>query len=339
MWESTVRDVSTIHSKCLLCIRWNHDGTYIAGSSTDRDIRIGQYDPVTGSMRVVQSIPMQTSVTDICWHPQEVGRFAIIGSSKIVEVWDVRGTRAVAKLNSLGNNIHAAWSPNGQYFAVGNNKDNLHIFDMKELKQVRRVAFKYEVNGLAWTVNSDHFMIAYGGKSPDQAGIELLRLGGASAGIESVQAFGAHNGATYILQVDPTYRRIALTSSDSLVSLWDLEEMVCYRYLQVLETVRAVSFSPDGMQLALAGDSLLIVCDVVTGEVLSKIDCKTKIMSMCWHPTLPVVAVALDDKDDTQRFRDKPSPPVTLKLYTFNSGAPISTSTSSNAMAATITAP
>eukprot|EP01032_Pedospumella_encystans_P036372 gene36372-41156_t len=38
-----------------------------------------------------------------------------------------------------------------------------------------------------------------------------------TTGIESVQAFGAHNGATYILQVDPTYRRIALTSSDSLV--------------------------------------------------------------------------------------------------------------------------
>jgi len=49
----------------------------------------------------------------VIWHPEENSRFCVAGDDKVIELWDVRASRPSGKISSMGNNLFAAWSPNG----------------------------------------------------------------------------------------------------------------------------------------------------------------------------------------------------------------------------------
>mmetsp|Transcript_30235 Transcript_30235/g.30719 ORF Transcript_30235/g.30719 Transcript_30235/m.30719 type:complete len:321 (+) Transcript_30235:19-981(+) len=304
LWNPTVRDASSIHNKRLCEVKFNCDGTLLGSATIDRTVKIGQLSDksVMATIRIIHAIPCIVSIAEICWHPTDPNRFAVITGDKIVDIWDVRATRPAAKLYSLGNNIHAAWSPNGLYLAVGNNSDVLLVYDMLEFKQIKKARYSYEMNEIGWSINSDYLLIAYGGKLPDSGGIDVLSL---DKELELVHTAQSHTGNAYSLQVDPTFRRLAMSSGDSLVSVWDLEELIVYRGLQVMDTVTHISFSGDGNFLALAGDNHLVVCDAESGEVMCRVDCRMKVLGLTWHPSLSLIAVALDESTARERERER----------------------------------
>ena len=55
-------------------------------------------------------------------------------------------SRASAKLSSLGNNISFAWSPCGNYIAVGNKSDTVSVLDLRRNALFKRKKFSYEVH-------------------------------------------------------------------------------------------------------------------------------------------------------------------------------------------------
>ena len=57
-----------------------------------------------------------------------------------------------------------------------------------------------------------------------------------------VRSLQAHTDDCFTISVDPTNRFVAVGSKDSLVSLWDLEDMICLRSLG--EHTTPVSPSP-----------------------------------------------------------------------------------------------
>jgi len=48
-------------------------------------------------------------------------------------------------INTPGENINIAWSPNGTYLAVGNKEDDIIIIDIRKSAQVDNKKFSYEV--------------------------------------------------------------------------------------------------------------------------------------------------------------------------------------------------
>jgi WD40 repeat protein len=42
-------------------------------------------------LKTVQSVQCASTITQVCFHPNDPSRFAIIGEDKNVELWDVRG--------------------------------------------------------------------------------------------------------------------------------------------------------------------------------------------------------------------------------------------------------
>lgn len=114
-------------------------------------------------LKVIQNIAAKEMTTTICWCPIEFNKFCIAGEDKLIEIWDVRASRATAKIPSLGHNIYCSWSPDGKYVATGNNSDTLAVFDVAAAKLVKKMPFKNEVNEFAWGIDSRHLLI---GKLP-----------------------------------------------------------------------------------------------------------------------------------------------------------------------------
>jgi THO complex subunit 3 len=139
------------------------------------------------------------------------------------------------KIPTLGSNLNMSWSPDGNYLAVGNKSDQLLVLDVRTGNQIRRRKFPYEVNELAWTFNSNFLLAATAGRGA--GAVDLIALG--EAELEVVQTFVAHSATCFNLTVDPLFSRVAVSSVDCCVSLWDLRDLVCIKTL-TLEYVSSI---------------------------------------------------------------------------------------------------
>lgn len=144
--KQNLKEVSG-YSKSLYQVRWNCDGSYLAAICTDRSVKISQFDGSnTKLVSHIQSIPTSLVMTQVSWHPTEPGRLALCSDDKMIEIWDVRASRATNKISSLGNNLNMAWSPDGNFLAVGNRSDQIVVLDVRTGSTIRKKKFPYEVS-------------------------------------------------------------------------------------------------------------------------------------------------------------------------------------------------
>jgi len=124
------------------------------------------------------------------------------------------------------------------------------------------------------------------------------------------------------LKIDNSFRRMAVGSGDFNVGLWDLEDMVCHHTLPFDSAIRSLAFSGNGRFVAIAPDSqpLITIANSDKGTEVVKVDCKGSVVALSWHPTLPLIALALDDRPvsggavtNSQYMRLLTLPPVYLK--------------------------
>ncbi|KAK6938667.1 hypothetical protein RJ641_032175, partial [Dillenia turbinata] len=105
-------------------------------------------------------------------------------------------------------------------------------------------------------------------------------------------------------------RYFAVGSADSLVSLWDIEEMLCVRTFIKLEwPVKTISFNYRGDYIASASEDLFIdISNVQTGRSVHQIPCRAAMNSPEWNPKYNLLAYAGDDKDKYQADEDQNLP-------------------------------
>lgn len=187
--------------------------------------------------------------------------------------------------------------------------DNLAVLDVRMGRQLKKMKFNCEINEMAWSFNSDHILVTTGGQ--DMGGIDILGVTctAEAADFLPVASVGAHTSNCYCLKIDKNYRRMAIGSADFLVSLWNLEDMVCYKTISCMDSpIRCISFSNTGEYIAAAAEgNNLVICDVESAEQVVSIDCKNPLMALAWHPIHNLIAIAPDadsSADDSPRYRN-----------------------------------
>lgn len=303
---------TAIHTKILEDCRWNVDGTYLGTACIDKSCKIAQLEP-DGNIRDIHRIPCAATPKQIIWHPTEVGRFAIAGDDKAVEIWDVRAPKFAMKCQSTGSNIYMAWSPDGNYLVVGNENNFLSVFDANTARSiVKPIRYSFEINELAWSANSDHVLMATGGTGGGSGSVggNLDILEFKNDKLSYVDSICAHTSNCMFLKIDRAFQRMAIGAADSMVSLWDLDDLICYHTIPIEYTnsnsqsgAKCLSFSGNGDYLAIGSfDTTINICDAKSGKVMEEVDTRYEVNVIAWHPRHNLIAIGPKDNSKVLRL-------------------------------------
>jgi THO complex subunit 3 len=250
------------------------------------------------------------SVSQVVWDPSSPHRLATLAGErdKTVRVFDVRTSKPTLVLKMPQEYLNMAWSPDGSTIAVGSSnledyaagdgdKDFMSLIDARKGK-VTQAKFPYQVEEFCFSPNS-RFVIM----TTENGTVELYRTDEAAGVVRSIPA---HTGNCYCVATDPTRRVMAVGSKDALVSVWDLQDLVCLRTLGEHSTaIRSVSFSPDGALIASSSyESHFEVSSVASGRHACTVETGGSVQSLAWQPKVGsrLVAVARDVKNDAKNL-------------------------------------
>ncbi|VDI53825.1 THO complex subunit 3, partial [Mytilus galloprovincialis] len=190
------------------------------------------------------------SVDQLCWHPKNPDQLVTASGDKTVRIWDARTNKAVATVNTKGENINICWSPDGTTIAVGNKEDLITFIDVRSHRSKAEEQFKFEINEISWNNDGDLFFLTSG-----QGNIHIMSY----PELKMQHVLHGHPANCICIEFDPMGKYFATGSADALCSLWDVGELVCVRTFARLEwPVRTLSFSHDGKMLASASEDLVI---------------------------------------------------------------------------------
>lgn len=167
-------------------------------------------------------------------------------------------------------------------------------------KPLKNIKFGFEVNEMAWDPSGQLFFLTTGGGTVEVFRYDEMLKAGDTA---SARTLHAHTANCYCIEFAPSGEYFAVGSADALVSLWNLQELVCERTFGRLEwPVRTLSFSHDSAFIASGSeDPQVDIASVATSEQVHSIHCLAPMNSVSWHPTKHLLAYAGDDKDKMGR--------------------------------------
>ncbi|CAA7062618.1 unnamed protein product [Microthlaspi erraticum] len=278
------------HKKKVHSVAWNSNGTKLASGSVDQTARIWNIEPHGHSKVKDLELKGHTdSVDQLCWDPKHSDQVATASGDKSVRLWDTRSGKCTQQAELSGENINITYKPDGTHVAVGNRDDELTILDVRKFKILHKRKFSYEVNEIAWNMSGDQFFLTTG-----LGTVEVL----AYPSLKPLDTLTAHTAGCYCIATDPKGRYFAVGSADSLVSLWDMSDMLCLRTFTKLESpVRTISFNHTGEYIASASEDLFIdIANVQTGRTVHQVPCRAAMNSVEWNPRYNLLAYAGDDK-------------------------------------------
>uniref|UniRef100_A0A6B2LC20 Anaphase-promoting complex subunit 4-like WD40 domain-containing protein n=1 Tax=Arcella intermedia TaxID=1963864 RepID=A0A6B2LC20_9EUKA len=234
------------------------------------------------------------SISVLCWNPAHSEQLVTTSLDQSIRLWDVRTGKNTANLPAKGEGINIAWSPDGNTIICGSKGsptvDQLLQIDVRKNKTVKIVKFHYLVNEMAWHKDGNKLYLTTG-----SGDIEIRNW----PEFKMIRSIPAHTAAIFSIDINPNGKNFAVGSADSLVSLWDANELVCLRTFTNLNSmVRTISISHDGQFIASGSeDTYIDISHVETGEKIATLKCDAATNELAWHPKKLLLAFAGDEKD------------------------------------------
>ena len=116
---------------------------------------------------------------------------------------------------------------------------------------------------------------------------------------EHVYTLNAHTSACFAVTMSPSGLYLGIGAGDALISLWDTEEWICPRTIEVpAGQVKSVDFSFDGSFVTGGSDegNRLAITHVETGEEVYHIDTNAPAAHVAWHPSRYVLAYSAENQ-------------------------------------------
>ncbi|CAI5704263.1 unnamed protein product [Peronospora effusa] len=281
------------HSRKVYALGFNCNGSMLASGSNDRSIRI--WNPVT-ERELMELRGHSESILSLMWDPTTPPRLASTGADKTVRFWDTKTGRIVNSISLPSDAVNIAYSHDAKYVVVGN-LDCITLIDTHKARVVRRVVNPFESFEMQFSKSG--FLFVAAGHAAGFGTFEIMRVVSEQKGnpnLESALKVTAHAGSCVCLDFHPSGRYLVLGGVDSLVSLWDLEELYCAKTFVVTTSgIRFVRFSHDGKFIAIGmDDPNLVVVDVESGEEVVNLQLQNTLQNLSWHPSKNLLAYVGD---------------------------------------------
>ena len=270
-WTTLNTKEYVAHKRKVHSVAWSCGGQKLASGSVDQSVRVWSLHE-TGSATHIELTGHQDSVDQLRWDPLNPEVLGTASGDRTVRIWDTRTNKQV------------------------------HAIEMRKCKALKNIKFQSEVNEMAWEPMSGgkFFFLTTGSGS-----VEIFRYADmlAQEQAQPIHSLQAHTANCYCIDFSPKGEYLAVGGADAMVTIWDVQELVCLRTCTRFEwPVRTLSFSCDSRFLASGSEDLYVdIADVSTGEQVHKLSCSAAMNSVAWHPSRLLLAYAADDKDRVGR--------------------------------------
>ncbi|CAI5735312.1 unnamed protein product [Peronospora destructor] len=282
------------HSRKVYALGFNCNGSMLASGSNDRSIRI--WNPVT-ERELMELRGHSESILSLTWDPTAPHRLASTGADKTVRFWDAKTGRIVNSISLLSDAVNLAYSHDAKYIVVGN-LDCITLIDTRKARVVRRVVNPFESFEMQFSKSG--FLFVAAGHAAGFGTFEIMRVVSEQKGNPNLESVHKASYCTCrklrLLGLSPVWKILGFRGVDSLVSLWDLEELYCVKTFVVTTSgIRFVRFSHDGKFIAIGmDDPSLIVVDVESGEEVVNLQLQNTLQNLSWHPSKNLLAYVGD---------------------------------------------
>ena len=284
------------HGKKVLSLSWNVNGDYLVSGSNDYTIRLWSAGRKFACERTLKA--HKKPVEQVAFSPVDPNIMVSAGEDSQLYFWDTRKSKPFQVIETDGNNINVAWSPDGSHIAIGNKDDEVMIVSNKYRSVLSSLKYNHEVNQLRWDKTGKWlFMAAYQSRCGGCVDVMKCEYQASNNDLKAVSLHRrliGHTSKCYSIDIDPRGKYLASGSDDAMVCIWDLDDYTCRKTISRLEwPVQTLSFSFDGSLLACGSeDSFVEVADVETGEQIWRQAKKGLTDAVAWHPQQPILAHA-----------------------------------------------
>ncbi|KAI8897950.1 WD40-repeat-containing domain protein [Globomyces pollinis-pini] len=282
------------HKDKVHTIDWSCDGRRLASGSVDKTARVWSVERSVSDSIVLKG--HEDAVYQLAWNPQNQDSLATASVDKSVRVWDIKSGKSNT-FKTDGENINICWSPEGKVLAVGDKNDRISFIDTRGGSDskghtyiIKTLKNEIETNEISWNYAGDLFFLTTG-----QGNVKILEY----PSLEEAYILSAHTSNCSCITFDPRGRYMATGGADAMVSLWDLENLLCLQtYSRLDGPIRAISFSYDGELIASCSEDCRIeISHVESGDPVHTIKTTSSLNSVAWHPSKYLLAYACDEKD------------------------------------------
>ena len=201
---------------------------------------------------------------------------------------DVAKTVFTSVLNAT---VTIAFSPNGQYLAMGNGDNKLRVRDVMNFKELH-IGEGHSNWVSCVTFSPDNQTLVSG--SFDQS----LRLWDVETGA-CRHILEGHQGWIWTVAYSPDGQYLASAGNDCTLRIWDVIQGTCIKSWEAGEGwIWSVAFSPDGQQIVSGGDDQSVkVWDVATGQCLYQMEGhQGRVSTVTFSPDGQTIASSSFDK-------------------------------------------
>jgi WD40 repeat protein len=255
-----------------LRLAFSRDSKKLASSGWDSTVRL--WDATTGK-RLPADLPAghEGWVYAAVALPDNRG-LVTAGSDEQILLWDVATRRIVRRFEGHTNRVWClAVTADGKTLASGSSDQTIRLWDLSSGQQVRQIALRGQVKGLAFSPDGRRLASAVG---QDGYSTWMGKIDGAGAQVWETATgdlkltLTGHTGAVKSVAFAPDGRTLATAGSDGTVRIHDAMTGKEHRTLVSGKgALEAVAFSPDGERIATAGqDAKVRLWQTDSGEKL-----------------------------------------------------------------------
>lgn len=231
-----------------------------------------------------------SSVDQVSWHPYNQEILASVGGDSILRIWDIRTTTAIKSIQMNSENLNLAWSRDGKKIAVGCKDDTINIVDFGQSVIENQRKFNQEINEMVWSKGDEEILLTRGNGCIDIVGAKDLLTKASLTG---------HTSNCYCIRMNNSGDLFVVGSADSIISIWDYNELCCIRTLFRLNwPIRTLGLNYDGTIIASGSeDPFIDISMLLSGEPVFKLPVTAAVNTLAWHPSKLILAYAGDHVD------------------------------------------